>query len=265
MRRVFSIKFRAHAAMRHTNYDSVAATYDRRYVDEDFGGIEGALIEFLGDAPGKVLEVGCGTGHWLRRLDERHIKATGIDPSQAMLAHARAKVTAGGLIRARAEDLPLATGRFNRLFCINAFHHFAVKRAAVNEARRVLGRGGAMMTIALDPHTGIDRWWVYDYFPQTLEIDKQRYPSCEQIREWMRDAGFLNTYSREVQHLPDDVLAVEALQNGTVSPGHTSQLAVLTSDEFSAGVARIHAALAADRDMHLSADLRVYATYGTAG
>ncbi len=118
------------------------------------------------------------------------------------------------------------------------------------------------MTVALDPHTGTDQWWVYDYFEGTLEIDRQRYPSCDQIREWMSDAGFVDTFSREVQHIPGDISAAEALQSGFVSPGHTSQLAVLTSDEFSAGIARIRAALAEDGATRLSADLRVYATYG---
>ena len=58
------------------------------------------------------------------------------------------------------------------------------------------------MTVALDPHTGTDQWWVYDYFEGTLEIDRQRYPSCDQIREWMSDAGFVDTFSREYSTSP---------------------------------------------------------------
>ena len=154
--------------------------------------------------------------------------------------------------------LPFADRRFERLFCINAHHHFSDKRQAFLEARRVLRPGGSIMTVALDPHTGTDQWWVYDYFEGTLEIDRQRYPSCQQIREWMSDVGFVDTFSREVQHIPGDMSADEALQSGMVSPGLTSQLAVLTSDEFSAGVARIQAALANDSTTRLSADLRVY-------
>ena len=120
-----------------------------------------------------------------------------------------------------------------------------------------------MMTIALDPHNGKDQWWVYDYFDGTLEIDKQRYPSCEEIREWMHEAGFVDVFTAEIQHLPDDRLARDALQSGIVTPGYTSQLAVLSAKEFSAGVARIEAAIAADSAARLKADLRVYATYGT--
>ena len=52
-------------AVRHTNYDEVAATYDRRYAEDDYSGIERALIDFLGSPARHVLQVGCGTGHWL--------------------------------------------------------------------------------------------------------------------------------------------------------------------------------------------------------
>lgn len=118
------------------------------------------------------------------------------------------------------------------------------------------------MTVALDPHNGTDRWWVYEYFDGTREIDKERYPSCAQIRGWMNTAGFSDTFTSEIQHLPGDAAAAEALLNGMVTPGHTSQLAVLTREEFSAGVERIRAAIHNNSELRLTADLRVYATYG---
>jgi SAM-dependent methyltransferase len=250
--------------MRHTNYDELAETYDRRYEDDDYSGIEEALVNFVGHTSQRVLEVGCGTGHWLRKLQKLNIGVMGVDPSWPMLSRARVKVDSGRVIGARAEDLPFADGQFDRLFCINAHHHFADKRKAIHEAHRVLRTGGSLMMVALDPHTGVDQWWIYDYFHGTLDIDKERYPSSEQIREWMNAAGFVDTHTREVQHLPGDVSARDALETGFVDPVHTSQLAVLTTDEFSAGVARIRAALARDSSMRLSADLRVYGTFGKA-
>jgi SAM-dependent methyltransferase len=248
--------------MRHTNYDEIAAAYDRRYTEEDYSGIERALLAFVGDKSPKVLEVGCGTGHWLRQLQNRQTNAIGIDLSRSMLLRAREKLRSGSVIHARAENLPFANRTFDRVFCINAHHHFADKLRFFEGARRVLRRGGSVMTVALDPHNGTDRWWVYEYFDGTREIDKERYPSCTQIREWMKTAGFTDTFTSEIQHLPGDARAAEALLNGMVTPGHTSQLAVLTRDEFSAGVERIRAAIHNDSELRLTADLRVYATYG---
>ena len=56
--------------------------------------------------------------------------------------------------------------------------------------------------------------------------------------------------------------AVAALKNGMINPVYTSQLAVLSSEEFSEGLERIEAALAKNGSLRLCADLRVFATYG---
>lgn len=248
--------------MRHTNYDEIAAAYDRRYTEEDYCDTERALNAFVGDKSPNVLEVGCGTGHWLQQLQGRNISAIGVDLSRSMLLRARGKLRRGSVIHARAENLPFADRTFDRIFCINAHHHFADKLTFFEGARRVLRRGGSIMTVALDPHHGTDRWWVYEYFDCTRDMDKERYPSCAQIRKWMKLVGFTDTFTSEVQHLPGDVRATEALLNGMVTPGHTSQLAVLTRDEFAAGVERIRAAIQNNSQLRLTADLRVYATYG---
>jgi SAM-dependent methyltransferase len=245
--------------VRHISYDAIAAAYDRRYVNEDYSGIERALLEFIGTASQQVLEVGCGTGHWLQLLNSRNLVATGIDLSWGMLSSARAKLTTRRLTQGCAEHLPFNSPNFDRVFCVNAHHHFANKPHFFAEARRVLRPGGLLMTIALDPHTGTDQWWVYDYFDGTLAIDKERYPSCEQIRDWMGNAGFTDTYSFEVQHEPGQVAAQAALQNGMITPAYTSQLAVLSREEFSEGLERIEAALAKDKSLRLCADLRLYA------
>ena len=86
------------------------------------------------------------------------------------------------LVRGTAERLPWADASFDRVFCVNALHHFFDARAFVTECRRVLRAGGGLLTIGLDPHTGLDRWWVYDFFPAALEADRQRYASTASIR-----------------------------------------------------------------------------------
>ncbi len=77
------------------------------------------------------------------------------------------------LAHGRAEHLPWRDAAFHRVVCINALHHFGDPLAFLQEARRVLHPGGAVMTIGLDPHTGLDQWCIYDYFEGTLAIDKR--------------------------------------------------------------------------------------------
>ncbi len=112
----------------HVNYDSIAATYDRRYVENDYSGVERVLTAFVGsNVTGRVLEVGCGTGHWLRLLGERGLRVAGVDASRNMLGLCPRPSTCAVLAQGRAEHLPWASQTFERVFCINALHHFEDK------------------------------------------------------------------------------------------------------------------------------------------
>ena len=249
------------------DYDRIAATYDRRYLKNDYSGVERAVADFVGRRPdARVLEVGCGTGHWLRFLAESGIRAVGLDASAGMLARAQAHDRRSALVRGDAGRLPFIDGTFDRLFCVNALHHFPDKPAFFVEARRLLRRGGRVMTIGLDPHAGIDRWYIYDYFETVLEMDRKRYAGARQIREWMEAAGFANCVTREVQHLPSKLPAREAIDQGRLDRTATSQLGMLTDEQYQRGLDRIRreieSAEADDRILYLSADLRLYATIG---
>jgi SAM-dependent methyltransferase len=251
----------------HVNYDSIAATYDRRYLENDYSGVERALTAFVGSkVTGRVLEVGCGTGHWLQLLGESGLRVAGLDASRNMLGHARARACAI-LAQGRAEHLPWANQTFERVFCINALHHFEDKVQFFSEARRVLAPGGQLMTVGLDPHTGTDRWYIYEYFERALAIDKRRYPSSNQIREWMLAFQFSSVRTSEVQHLPVGLSARAAIEQGRLRKSATSQLAVLTDDEYQRGFERIRSALetaeARGDSLRLNADLRLHATFGS--
>ena len=52
------------AGNRVTDYDSIAGRYDRRYQIHEYAGVRAALVDFAGESRA-VVEVGCGTGHWL--------------------------------------------------------------------------------------------------------------------------------------------------------------------------------------------------------
>lgn len=156
---------------------------------------------------------------------------------------------------------------FHWVICINALHHFTDKLAFLAEARRVLRPGGALMTVGLDPHTGLDRWHIYEYFQGTLEIDRGRYPSSDQIRAWMTSLGFSRCRTIEVQRIPFRVAAREAFKRGFLDRTATSQLSVLTNDEYERGIQRIEddleAAEARGESLYLTADLRLYASYAS--
>jgi ubiquinone/menaquinone biosynthesis C-methylase UbiE len=117
-----------------------------------------------------------------------------------MLAKAQTNAPRSALVRGRAESLPFGGGSIDRMFCIHGLHHFTDAKRFVKEARRSLRSGGGLAIVGLDPSTGLDAWWIYDYFPDALSADRRRYPPAATIREWLRDAGFRAVSTDIAQH-----------------------------------------------------------------
>jgi len=247
------------------DYDSIAKVYDRRYEQNEYAGLERALLEFAADARA-LLEVGCGTGHFIGLVTARGRAAVGLDLSARMLAQARASLPALPLVRGRAEALPFSDRRLDRVFCMNALHHFSDHRAFVAEARRVLAPGGGLMIAGLDPHTRHDHWWIYDYYDKALKDDRARYPSAATIRALLQARGFRRVETCEVQRITLRRSASEALAAGQLDKSTTSQLSILSDAEYQAGIDRVRrdidAAQARGSVLELAIDLRLYATVG---
>lgn len=228
------------------DYDAVAPTYDERYRRGEPAGIAPALDAVAGGA-GRVLEVGCGTGHWLAAMATRAGFACGLDRSRGMLE--RAGAAGVPLLQADACALPLRAGCVDALVCVNALHHFADPPGFVAEAARVLRRGGRIAVIGMDPAAGRDRWYLYDHFPGTRETDLARYPSSARIAAWLENAGFAGVERGIAARIQGGCRGREVYDDPILSRHGTSQLALLDDGAFAAGMARIEtSARAAERE-----------------
>lgn len=242
------------------DYDAVANAYNRRYELHDYPGIRSAMLGLVASANvRRVLELGCGTCQWLALLAQRGCTVAGIDPSQEMLL--RAPDTAKGDLRQGvAEALPWADCSFDVVCCVNAFHHFAVPDRALREAARVLRPGGRFLSIGLDPHERRDRWFVYDFFPEALQLDLERFPSLSRRSAWLEAAGFSAIAVRPVERMQSSRSFEELLRDGVLEQSYTSQLTALNSAEYSAGLLRIRETAARDAAFRFVSDLTLYAT-----
>ena len=252
---------------RVADYDSVADRFDRRYRLHTYGGVRETLLDFIGsDTRLAILEVGCGTGHWLKAVGGAASFLAGVDLSFGMLSRARVDHLEAHVVRAKAEALPWRDASFDRIFCINALHHFSDRQRFLAEARRLLRPGGGLLTVGKDPHAERDEWWVYDYFPETLAIDRHRFAPVRTLRGDMSVVGFAWAESSEADRIEATMSLAEAFAAGLVDRAYTSQLTVLTDAEFDAGVARLRAAeTGRARDggsLDLVTDFRLYATIG---
>ena len=239
------------------NYDVLAPEYDRRYQRNQYDGVRACLHRFVGEArDAAVAEVGCGTGHWLADLSDRGFRRlAGVDLSRRMIEQARVAAPRALLARGTASHLPWADASFDRVFCVNALHHFSDQPAFIVECRRVLRAGGGLLTIGLDPHQGADQWWVYDVFPAALRADRRRYPSTATIRDWLGTAGFREPVTEVAQHLSSEISVQMAQREGRLDRRSTSQFMVISDADYDAGMRRLMT-----EPSVLHADLRLYAT-----
>ena len=253
--------------MSTVDYDQLARHYERRYESERWLGVERALDEFVGSSPiGGVVEAGCGTGHWLRHLRSRGIWPVGLDRSVEMLRVGRELDRTIPLVHGQAESLPLRQASALRIFCINALHHFENVQAFLQGAKMVLRPGGQLMVVGLDPSRGVDSWCVYDYFPTTVGLDQARYPSTARVSDVLRRVGFAHVEVREVERMELAIPARQALAEGRLDKGVTSQLALLSADEYNAGIAQLRQDVreheARGKKLILHTDVRLYGIWG---
>lgn len=117
-------------------------------------------------ASGDVLELGAGGGANLALYDWTRVRrVTGIDPSDGLIALARARMTDADrnffhLEKGIAENLPFAAHRFDTVLCTFTLCSVQEPARALAEAKRVLKPGGTLLFLehGLSPEADVRKW-----------------------------------------------------------------------------------------------------------
>lgn len=129
-----------------------------------------ATRELLGDVDGdRVLDAGCGPGHYTARLAKAGADVVGVDATGAMVERARADFGDVGSFEVATvgEDLPFEDGAFDAGVCQLVCSHVADLDAAFREFARVLAPGGRLVVTTHHP--------FHDY----LVVRDREYPDVE--------------------------------------------------------------------------------------
>jgi ubiquinone/menaquinone biosynthesis C-methylase UbiE len=227
------------------NYDQIAPYYNQRYPDSQHWERGQALLSLAKQVKAKtILEVGNGTGYWLNLLGQVTDGLFGLDYSMGMIRQARGQPAPLKLARGTGTQLPLRSGTFDMLYCVDAIHHFGDHRAFVREAFRLLKPGGAIAIIGHDPHTAdTESWYIYNYFDTVYDTDLRRYPSVKSLLQWMEQDGFRNTSVQTVEHIKNIHVGEAVLKDPFLKHNATSQLALLDDKTYQTGMERIRETL----------------------
>lgn len=95
----------------------------------------------------RLLDVGCGSGAFLRRAAKHGASVTGLDAAAGLLAITRQRVPEADLRIGDLERLPFDRGVFDIVTGIDAFPEAADPVAALAEARRVLRPDGHVVAV----------------------------------------------------------------------------------------------------------------------
>lgn len=110
----------------------------------------------------RALDIGCGEGRFCRMLRQIGIEAVGIDPTEALIAHARQRNPEGDYRIGRAEAIDFPDRSFDLVVSYLTLIDIPDVERAIAEMTRVLKPGGSLLIANLTNFNtaGMDQGWV---------------------------------------------------------------------------------------------------------
>ncbi len=121
-----------------------------------FHGFNERELEFTGDMyfdivtpemlndESTVIDIGCGSGRWIKYLDGRYKKIVGLDPSEAIFAADKllGRNDKVELVRASTDNIPFPPGSFDFVYSLGVLHHIPDTEKALVDSVRMVKSGG---------------------------------------------------------------------------------------------------------------------------
>ncbi|MFH1194229.1 MAG: class I SAM-dependent methyltransferase [bacterium] len=226
--------------MNKVDYSQIAPTYNERYKVSHLPGLTKFLTNLLIERrPFRILETGCGTGHWLNIAKNFCPEIFGADASIEMLKESTKINRNLNHLCADADNLPLRENYFDLIMCINSFHFYKQKNEFIKNAFRLLRSNGIFFIAELDPFHQAHDWYIYKYFPGTYEYDLERYLPTNVQRDCFNSAGFTGITETTLEHIHSEYIGEEVLNDKFLQKDQASQLAALSEQEYKEGINKI--------------------------
>ncbi len=130
-----------------------------------FEEVEGELAQL--PVAGKVLDLGCGTGHFSNYILNKGFEVHAIDPSVKMLEYARTNFPDINFMEGVASSLPFPDNTFDLVISIEVFRYLDITdvKQAYKEINRVLKPGGRLLITHVNKFAS-DGYYFFYYIKQ---------------------------------------------------------------------------------------------------
>ena len=165
------------------HFDNIASSYDeqmpehiREFLLVKKTRLTVKSLKKYGILKGRGIDLGCGTGWYLRRISEYGYEMVGIDNSTLLIEEAKTNNKDSNVLIKKCDilDLKFDAESFDFAYCINSLHHLRNEdefNKALLEIYRVLKRGGLLIIHELNTFFLFKVYLNY-LFPLTSKIDK---------------------------------------------------------------------------------------------
>jgi cytosine/adenosine deaminase-related metal-dependent hydrolase/ubiquinone/menaquinone biosynthesis C-methylase UbiE len=154
-----------------------------------------------------VLDVGCGTGRWLRRLEVLEpASLTGIDCSPTMLEHARSKVRPTTTLKlSQCSALPGEDASRSIVLASFVLSYFDDLEQFARECTRILRPDGWLLISDMHPLTAAERGWTRSFRLDGEKIEITAHSrSIDEIVSVFRHLGFeLRVFNEPSFEMPE--------------------------------------------------------------
>ena len=163
-------------------FDALAPEYESNRLSAWYQAHGAELLEYVPPLEeGDILDIGCGTGHFLRQYLTKHphARGVGLDLSYSMIDEARRRADAEGIanvtfLKGNWEDIGrdlFSSYDFSVIVCANAFHYFTDPQAATGKMFHLINDGGSLYILERDKSRSLltflwgflHRVWIKDH------------------------------------------------------------------------------------------------------
>jgi SAM-dependent methyltransferase len=174
----------------------------RFYPDDYWGGLEAArdwilssqsgktqFISRCGLRGGRILDVGCGSGFFLRALDSRSWDRFGVETSAAASQKTEAAIGAGRVFTGTLLESSWERSQFDVVTFWSALEHTNSPRLNLQEARRIVKPGATLIVQLPNAASYQAQLFKGDWF--ALDAPRHRYHFTRQVLDrLLTESGF---------------------------------------------------------------------------